>query len=157
MLTVYRIVKTLFYEDPEIQPSTDAVKRFFQHKNSADQKAVMLALGEAEELNQGEAEGTFEVSAMDNEHTAVVEFWEGEETEGSRDKRDVTYYDVFKLEKKENFRWRYRCYIISNEKCSDAFEVYNRIDGKTIMTFTDLDSALDFVDTVCLAKGIHKN
>ena len=74
MLTVYRIVKTLFYEDPEIQPSADAVKSFFQHKNSADQKAVMLALGEAEELNQGEAEGTFEVSAMDNEHTAVVEF-----------------------------------------------------------------------------------
>ena len=40
MLTVYRIVKTLFYEDPEIQPSADAVKSFFQHKNSADQKAI---------------------------------------------------------------------------------------------------------------------
>ena len=155
MLTVYRIVKTLFYENPKIQPSTDAVKSLFQHKSSADQKAITLALGEAEELNRGEAEGTFEVS-VDNEHAAVVEFWEGEETEGSRDKRDVTYYDVFKLEKKENFRWRYRCYIISNERCSDAFEVFSRINGKAIMTFDNLYDALNFVDLFCLAKTIHK-
>lgn len=93
----YKIVMTCFDADPSIRPYEDKLARFFDTEDEAEEAVRKCVADELETLNAGEAEGEFVGNFDSEKHEAVVEFWEGEPTEGDRDMRPVTIYDIVEV------------------------------------------------------------
>lgn len=96
-MTKYEVVMTCFSADPSIRPYEDRIDRQFSSWEEAECAIEKCVADELEDLNSGEAEGEFIGNFESEAHEAVVEFWEGESTEGDRDMRYVTVYDIVEV------------------------------------------------------------
>ena len=90
----YKIKKTCYDATPGIKPYVDFVLKDFANEDDAEETLFKIVNEEVEKLNQGEAEGEFIATFEDEQHSAVVNFWEGESCETDRDYRPVTEYDI---------------------------------------------------------------
>lgn len=89
-----KIKKTCYDATPGVKPYVDFVLKDFADKDDAEEALFKIVNEEVEKLNQGEAEGEFIATFEDEQHSAVVNFWEGESCETDRDYRPVTEYDI---------------------------------------------------------------
>lgn len=94
----FKVMMTCFDADPSIRPYEDRIAQYFGSRDEAEQAVKKCVEDELETLNGGEAEGEFIGNFENERHEAVVEFWEGEPTEGDRDMRPVTIYDIVEVE-----------------------------------------------------------
>lgn len=83
--------------DPKVAPYTKQVDKRFQTREEAMSALETYVENEVTLLNSGNAEGEFRGTFVREDHDAVVEFWEGEPTEGDRDMRPVTIYDIWEV------------------------------------------------------------
>ena len=93
----YKIVMTCFDADPRIRPYEDQLARYFDTRDEARDAVEKCVADELDTLNSGDTEGEFVGNFYRDDHEAVVEFWEGEPTEGDRDMRPVTIYDIVEV------------------------------------------------------------
>lgn len=91
---MFKIKKTCYSATPGVNPYTDFVLKTFADRDDAEEALVQIVNKEVERLNRGEAEGEFIATFEDEQHSAVVNFWEGESCEADRDYRPVTEYDI---------------------------------------------------------------
>lgn len=92
---MFKIKKTCYSATPGVNPYTDFVLKTFADRDDAEEALVQIVNKEVERLNRGEAEGEFIATFEDEQHSAVVNFWEGESCEADRDYRPVTEYDIW--------------------------------------------------------------
>lgn len=102
----FKIMMTCFSADPSIRPYEERIARYFSGREEAEDAVEKCVADELETLNGGEAEGEFIGNFESEAHAAIVEFWEGEPTEGDRDMRYVTIYDIVEL-KEDKTEHRY--------------------------------------------------
>lgn len=94
----FKVMMTCFSADPSIRPYEERIARYFSSREEAEDAVEKCVADELETLNGGEAEGEFIGNFESETHAAIVEFWEGEPTEGDRDMRPVTIYDIVEVE-----------------------------------------------------------
>lgn len=90
---MYKIKMTGYYVDSTILPTVEMTCETFPTRDAAMTALMKLVDEEIENLSSGDADGEF-VDNYDGEHDCVVEFWIGPPTEGDRDFRVVTEYDI---------------------------------------------------------------
>lgn len=94
---MFTVEKTCYDVNPRIPPYKESIGKTFPTREAAMDDIESRAEEEVAMLNSGDAEGFFRTNFMREDHDAVVEFWEGEPTEGDRDMRPVTIYDVIEV------------------------------------------------------------